>query len=107
MPKTVPAAMAARLSKERNIWIVTVRPDGRPHMVPVWYAWQGEKIYLCTEPESVKARNLAHNYNACLALEDGSHPVICEGKARFLEKPWPEEVVAVFQRKYAWEILSE
>jgi hypothetical protein len=31
--------MEERLSGERNVWIATVRPDGRPRLVPVWFSW--------------------------------------------------------------------
>ena len=96
-----------RLATQRNIWIATVRPDHRPHMAPVWFVWTEEKLYLCIEPESVKARNLAANHNVCLALEDGTHPVICEGEARALGRPWPAGVVALFREKYQWDIGAE
>src|SRR5881296_2352955 len=107
MAKALPSSISASLSRERIIWIVTVRPDGRPHMVPVWFVWLHDGIYVCIEPESVKGRNLRQNRNVCLALEDGSHPVICEGEAKLLEKPWPGEVVILFQEKYDWDISSE
>src|SRR5512140_2813390 len=76
--------MEERLSGERNIWIATVRPDGRPHLVPVWFSWVEKKIYVCTEPGSVKGRNLRINTRVALALEGGTHPVISEGLAQFI-----------------------
>jgi F420H(2)-dependent biliverdin reductase len=83
MSKTPTAGVKERLGKERNIWIATVRPDGRPHIVPVWFACIDDKVYLCIEPQSVKGRNLATNRNVALALEDGSHPIICEVRDAF------------------------
>jgi len=103
----VSAAEKKRLSTERNIWIVTVHPDGRPHIVPVWFTCLDTTLYVCIEPRSVKGRNLVSNKNVCLALEDGNHPVICEGKARFVERPWPEAVITAFRDKYGWDISSE
>jgi F420H(2)-dependent biliverdin reductase len=107
MSKTTTAGVKERLSKERNIWIATVRRNGRPHIVPVWFACVDDRIYVCIEPQSVKGRNLAGNQNVALALEDGSHPIICEGEGRFLERPWPEPVVDAFREKYQWSISSE
>ncbi|MGI0016221.1 MAG: pyridoxamine 5'-phosphate oxidase family protein [Nitrososphaera sp.] len=107
MLKTASQAMQKRLSKERNIWIATVRADGRPHMVPVWFVWLEEKLYVCIEPKSVKGRNLVSNKSVSLALEDGTRPIICEGDARFVPKPWPQAVADIFQEKYGWEISSE
>ena len=107
MQEALPHEVNDRLAKERNIWIVTVRGDGRPHMVPVWFVWFESKIYVCIEPESVKGRNILLNRNVTLALEDGSHPVICEGHAGVVEKPWPAPVARMFDEKYDWDILAD
>ena len=103
----IPQGVKERLAKERNIWIATVRTDGRPHLVPVWFTQVEEQIYVCIEPQSVKGRNLRSNRKVCLALEDTVSPVICEGEARVLEKPWPASVVSGFVEKYGWEISAE
>ena len=95
------------LDLQKNIWVATVRPDGRPHLVPVWFASYDSKIYLCIEAKSVKGHNLLNNPQVVLALEDGSHPVICEGSASFIEQPYPPGVVALFQHKYDWDISHE
>jgi PPOX class probable F420-dependent enzyme len=96
-----------RLETEKNIWVATVRPDGRPHLTPVWFAWVGEKVYICITPKTVKARNIATNPQVSLALEDGSKVVICEGAAAVIAAPWPVEVAAVFRRKYNWDINTD
>ncbi len=95
-----------KLSLERNLWVATVRPDGRPHLVPVWFVWHGGRIYLAISPQSVKAANLRLNPRITLATEDGSHPVICEGEARFLAVA-PEGVPDAFQAKYDWAVLED
>ena len=103
----IPQAVKERLAKERNVWIVTVRTDGRPHLVPVWFTQVESHIYVCIEPQSVKGRNLRSNRKVCLALEDTVSPVICEGEARVLEKPWPAAVVSGFVEEYGWDISAE
>ena len=96
-----------RLETAQNIWIASVRPDGRPHLTPVWFAWTGGKLYISIDPDSVKSKNIANNPRVALTLEDGLHPVICEGTAAPLVPPLPEEVLAVFLRKYEWDITQE
>jgi nitroimidazol reductase NimA-like FMN-containing flavoprotein (pyridoxamine 5'-phosphate oxidase superfamily) len=106
----LPPEAETRLETERNIWVASVRPDGRPHLAPVWFAWHVGKLYVCTEPGSVKARNISQNRRVVLALEDGTHPVICEGIAAPVPTPWSAEmakVAAVFRNKYDWDISSE
>src|SRR5690348_14186166 len=97
-----PPVTAARLESERNIWLASIRPTGRPHLVPLWFVWAGGRIYLCVASNSVKVRNLATNPAVSLALESGNAPVVIEGQATLLTTPWPEEVVLDFQRKYDW-----
>lgn len=96
-----------KLESSQNIWLTSVRPDGRPHMAPVWFAWYREKLYVCIEAESVKGRNIAKNPYVVLALEDGSNPLICEGRAEPVTAPWPEAVSAIFKRKYDWDLTVE
>jgi PPOX class probable F420-dependent enzyme len=95
-----------RLSNEANIWLSTVRPDGRPHLVPVWFAWHDDKVYACIQSHSVKARNIQQNPQVSLCLEDGSKVVICEGTAVFLPIPWPDAVASIFNQKYDWDITD-
>ena len=106
----LPPEAATKLETEKNIWVASVRPDGRPHLAPVWFAWHADKLYVCTEPGSVKARNISQNPRVALALEGGSHPVICEGIAAPAPAPGSAEmakVAAIFRAKYDWDISSE
>ncbi len=99
--------MIDRLETQQNIWFCSVRPNGRPHLVPIWFVWHNDKLYVSTEPDSVKSRNVHRNPQVVLALEEGAHPVICEGKARLLEQPWPEDLLAAFYKKYEWDLNTE
>lgn len=55
----------------------------------------------------MKARNIRRNPSVALALEDGMHPLICEGAARLVEKPWDEGMLAAFMKKYEWDLDTE
>ena len=96
---------AERVETAKNVWMATVRPDGRPHLVPVWYVVDEGRWYICTAPGSVKARNLSHNPQLALALEDGTNPVIVEGEAQAVS-PSPT-VVDKFKAKYDWDITTD
>ena len=96
-----------RLQEERNLWVATARPDGRPHLTPVWFAfWEG-RVYICISSGSVKARNLASNPQVAFSLEEGVKPLIGEGEAGVMAAPWPEAVEAIFEDKYGWDILDD
>lgn len=99
--------MKKKLAEAQNIWVATVRSDGKPHLAPVWFALVDGKLYFSTESSSIKARNIEENPHVALTLEDGSHPIICEGAARPIPPPAPEEVAKEFFRKYEWELSNE
>ena len=32
------------LDREVIVWLSTVRPDGRPHLIPIWLLWDGDAV---------------------------------------------------------------
>jgi len=55
-------------------WIVscaTIGPEGRPHLVPLWYVADGIELRGWTYAKSQKARNLDRDPRATLQVEDG------------------------------------
>ncbi len=58
-------------------------------------------------PKSIKSGNIRANPRVTLALEDGTHPLICEGTARLVAAPWSEEIKAAFFQKYEWDLDKE
>ena len=58
------------LREEPVVWLSTVRPDGAPHLVPTWFAYDGETIEIRSKPGAQKVRNLRGNERAMLAIGD-------------------------------------
>src|SRR5688500_19445019 len=56
------------LESEPIVWLSTVRPDGTPHLVPIWFSWDGERLFVASKPEARKVRNLRENPKLMLAL---------------------------------------
>jgi PPOX class probable F420-dependent enzyme len=104
MPPTGDPSHAQRLAAERNLWLTTVRPDGRPHVTPVWFTFTDGDFWIGTGASSVKVRNLAANPLVAANLEDGNHPLVAEGRAGVVAPPYPEAVVAAFVAKYGWDV---
>jgi F420H(2)-dependent biliverdin reductase len=96
-----------RLEHEANIWLATTRPDGRPHLVPIWFIWHQEEIYILTTLLTIKAKNLLANPRASVALENGNQPMIAECTARRLEAPYSPELARAFWTKYEWDITQD
>ena len=95
---------ADRLANARNLWVATVRPDGRPHLTPVWFVTAAERLYICISKNSVKAANLYHNPRIACSLENGDSPIICEGEASPAPAPWPDTVLKAYKEKYDWDL---
>ena len=78
-----------RLRSDPIIWLTTVRPDGRPHTIPVWFLWDGKTVLIFSQPNTQKIRNLRDNPNVTLALDgsdEGGDVVVLEGKAELLKE---------------------
>lgn len=92
-----------RLRAELMMWLSTVRPDGRPHLVPVWFLWDGRAILIFSQPNQQKLRNLQHNPNVVVALDtagQGDDVVMIEGKAELLNDPAVSAALPAYAEKY-------
>ena len=58
----------------RTAKLATVRPDGRPHVVPVWFDLDGDTIVFTMWHKTVKAANLRRDARACLCVDDETAP---------------------------------
>ena len=93
-----------RLTRSHNYWVTTVRPDGRPHTMPVWGVWLDGAFYFSTGKRSVKTRNLAKNSHCIVCTERPEQAVIVEGVAHAVTGADFEWVVGPYRRKYQWDI---
>lgn len=97
-----------RLQEQTNIWLCTVRTDGRPHLIPIWFVWHNGKVWICTPKNSQKVINISKNPHVAVALEDGTHPVILEGTAALREETTIRDNLApVFVSKYEWDFRTD
>ncbi len=98
------AHAAERLRDDPMIWLSSVRPDGRPHIVPVWFLWDGTAVVIFSKPDNQKIRNLRQNANVVLALDDthtGADVVMIEGQAELVSDASVTAATPAFAAKYA------
>ena len=96
-------AVEARLGRELEIWMATVRYDGRPHLTPLWFIWLDEKIYICTGSRTQKFVNMRNNQNVALSLKDPLNVIIIEGEAHVAPREMIEKLADYFFNKYEWD----
>lgn len=66
--------------------LATVREDGSPHVVPIWFDVDGEVIVFTTGENVIKARNIRHDARVSLCVDDERPPfsyVRVDGTATF------------------------
>ena len=60
----------ALLADASVVGLSTVRPDGHPHLVPLWFWWDGEAVLFASKPDARKVANLRANAGCMLAVGD-------------------------------------
>ena len=86
------------LDKEEICYIATTRPDGRPHVMPIWFIYHEGKIYFETDETTTKFKNIQHN-NRVMIVFGGKSTYIVEGSVK-----WCKENELLFPiRKMYWD----
>ena len=73
-----------KLVNSRQYWMMTVRPNGRPHAMIIWGLWFEGAFWFGTGGKTQKARNLAANPNCVVGTQDAAQAVILEGVAELV-----------------------
>jgi PPOX class probable F420-dependent enzyme len=92
-----------RLREEVMIWLTTVRSDGQPQSVPVWFWWDGETFLVYSRPSQQKLKNIGRNARVGLHLnanDRGGEVVRAEGAAEVVQDVLPANEVGEYLEKY-------
>jgi PPOX class probable F420-dependent enzyme len=94
------------LTEQRTIRLATATPDGRPHVVPLWFVWVDRTVFLNSTLGNVTIRNLERNPVATGAVDDGDtydqlRGVLVEGSVeRADDDPRLDTVMHRWSEKY-------
>jgi PPOX class probable F420-dependent enzyme len=93
-----------RLRDEHIAWLISGRPDGRPHAIPIGFLWDGESVWIFTRPHTQKIQNIGHNAQVLLVLDNthgGVDPISIEGTATLLPTESVQTTLVTYAEKYA------
>jgi Pyridoxamine 5'-phosphate oxidase len=65
-------------------WLATVRPDGRPHVMPLGALWLDGRFYFNAGPGTRKARNLAEDPRCVITVATHPFDLVVEGEAKMV-----------------------
>lgn len=96
------------LTQRRNATIATLGPQGRPHLVAMWYAYLDGHVWIETKAKSQKVVNLRRDPTMSFLVETGDtydqlRGVALEGTAEIIEDSdvvW-DVCLNVFERYHA------
>ena len=90
-----------KLATSREYWMMTVRPDGRPHAMIIWGLWFDGAVWFGTGSNTQKARNLAANPNCIVGTQEAAEAVILEGVAELVsDKEMLRKLEPISLKKY-------
>ena len=92
-----------RLREEKVAWLTTVRSDGQPQSVPIWFLWDDETFLIYSQQGQQKLKNIARNPRVGLNLNSDAHDgavVRKEGAAEIVEDFPAATEVGEYLEKY-------
>lgn len=104
-------ACARRLRNEPVIWLSTVDAQGFPHIVPIWFVWDGEAFLVFSKPHARKVQAIRRQARVALALgepRDDFDVQLIEGHATLLAASAAEVLSdTVIGREHARKYAAE
>jgi hypothetical protein len=104
--RTKPWAEArARLAEAEDYWLATVRPDGRPHLVPVLAVVVDGTLHFSAGHETRKAKNLARSPRCVVAINGSGLDLVLEGTiSKVTDEAILRLVAEAYVSKYGWHV---
>lgn len=79
------------LRHQKIMRLATTDEHGKPHVVPVWYMYDDNIIYIGTNTRTVKARNVKRTKTAAFCVDEGVrapiYGIMGRGPARLIVDP--------------------
>ncbi len=113
MAAPISADVEAFLSQPHVAALATVRPDGRPHVTPIWFDFHGGEFTVSTFRGAQKLQNVSRKGFAALSIFNTEPPyrnVIVEGTARVgspLDNVWRERVAVRYLGEHAGRVYVQ
>ena len=88
-----PEEIDAYLREARIADLAELRPDGSPHVTPIWYQYDGARFLMLVDPTSVKARNIMRDPRVSISIATEGRPyryILVDGRAEVLNEDYTD-----------------
>ncbi len=118
MPSMTLEEIGEFLRRPLTVSFSTIRPDGSPHVTPIWFEYDNGKFYCFMNSGSIKVSNVSRNPHVALCIATHNEPykyVIAEGVCEVTREGISERAHSISTRyqgeergsKFAAEILDQ
>jgi PPOX class probable F420-dependent enzyme len=111
MPKLTSAEVDAFLNERGHLArIATVRPDGAPHVVPVWFICEDGRVLITPRARSAFLANLAREPRIAVTIDEAALPyrkVLIEGRAEIVHHPGEDDIWRDLYRRIARRYVDD
>ena len=110
MSSPADTAIEAFLAEPKNIIVAGIRKDGRPHVSPNWFFWDGERFYVSTTRPRVKYKIFSRDPRVELVVDDatGHRYAALSGTVEILEDVNPNlHLYRAIRDKHGREVTSD
>jgi nitroimidazol reductase NimA-like FMN-containing flavoprotein (pyridoxamine 5'-phosphate oxidase superfamily) len=95
----------ARLDDAQFYWLATVRPDGRPHVMPVLAVWLDGGLHVVSGPTTRKSANLAGQPHCVITVDSDDLHLVVEGEAvKVRDEARLRCLAEQYASKYGWQV---
>lgn len=104
------SSLSEFLAEPRNIIVAGVRRDGRPHLSPNLFFWDGERFFISTTRDRVKYKIFRRDPRVELIVDDaaGHRYVAVSGRVEVLEDiPTNLPMVRAIREKHGMAVPSD
>ena len=97
----------ALLAREIDCWVASADECGEPYLIPLSYAWDGERLTLATPIASRTARNLQRSGRTRVTLGPTRDVVIIDGTVEFVPLGEDEALADHFAAETGFDARAE
>lgn len=103
-------SIADALEHQDVIWLSSTCPDGRPHVMPMWFVWDGDAITVFSKPHAQKVQNVRFDHRVMVAVGEPGPDFdveLVEAIADLLPMQAPCLLPDTFVRKYGRRLVDD